>query len=76
MNETLEPKIDEIEVDSSIKGKVNHPLNPDFLKATIQNRNTKVLNATVSSYDPINVAKAVETLDPEDLLYFFKAVIA
>lgn len=78
MNDTLEPKIneeiEEIEVDSSIGGKVHHPLNPDFLKATIQNRNTKVLNVTVNSYDPINVAKAVETLDPEELLYFFKAV--
>jgi magnesium transporter len=44
------------------------------LKATIHNHNTNILNVTVNSYDPVNVAKAVETLDQEELLYFFKAV--
>lgn len=68
------PEIQQIEVDSEMKGKVNHPLNPDFLKAIIHNRNTNILNVTVESYDPVNVAKAVETLDSEDLLFFFKAV--
>lgn len=68
------PEIPQIEVDSEMKGKVNHPLNPDFLKAIIHNRNTNILNVTVESYDPVNVAKAVETLDSEDLLFFFKAV--
>lgn len=72
--EELKPEIETIEVDSTIRGKVNHPLNPDFLKATIHNRNTNILNVTVHSYDPVNVAKAVETLNPEDLLFFFKAV--
>lgn len=78
-NDELEPKIQEqeikeIEVDSTIKGNVHHQLNPDFLKATIHNHNTNILNVTVNSYDPVNVAKAVETLDQEELLYFFKAV--
>lgn len=71
-----EKELQEIEVDSSIQAKVNHQLNPDFLKATIHNRNTKILNVTVDSYDPINVAKAVETLDSEDLLFFFRTVNA
>ncbi len=70
----VKPEIQQIEVDSEMKGKVNHPLNPDFLKAIIHNRNTNILNVTVESYDPVNVAKAVETLDSEDLLFFFKAV--
>ena len=78
-NDEFKPKIqnqeiEEIEVDSTIKGKVNHQLNPGFLKATIHNHNTNILNVTVNSYDPVNVAKAVETLDQEELLYFFKAV--
>ncbi len=75
MNEKVqEPEIEEIQVDPTIQGKVNHPLSADFLQAIIHNRNTKILNVTVHSYDPVNVAKAVETLDPEDLLFFFKAV--
>lgn len=73
-NETKEPEIEEIEVDSTIKGKVNRTLNPSFLKAIISNRNTNILNVTVDSYDPVNVAKAVEELDDEDLLFFFKTV--
>ncbi len=73
-NDEIKPEIEEIQADSTIQGKVNHPLNPDFLKATIHNRNTKILNVTVHSYDPVNVAKAVETLEAEDLLFFFKAV--
>ena len=73
-NDEIKLEIEEIEADSTIHGKVNHPLNPEFLKATIHNRNTKILNVTVHSYDPVNVAKAVETLDAEDLLFFFKAV--
>lgn len=73
-NDEIKLEAEEIQADSSIQGKVNHPLNPEFLKATIHNRNTKILNVTVHSYDPINVAKAVEKLDSEDLLFFFKAV--
>jgi magnesium transporter len=73
-HDEMKPEIEEIEVDNTIQGKVNHPLNPEFLKATIHNRNTKILNVTVHSYDPVNVAKAVEELDQEELLFFFKAV--
>ena len=68
-------KPEEIEVDSSIRAKVNHPLSPDSLKAIIETHNTSLLNYTVSSYDPVNIAKALENIDSEeDLLFFFKAV--
>lgn len=65
---------EEIKADNKQKAKVNHPLSPDFLKAVIQNRNTNVLNATVDSYDPHNVAIALQQLEPEDLLFFFRTV--
>ncbi len=68
-------KPEEIEADSSIRAKVNHPLSPDSLKAIIETHNTSLLNYTVSSYDPVNIAKALENIDSEeDLLFFFKAV--
>lgn len=67
-------KVEEIKVDESVKARVNHPLSPDALKAIIHNKNTNILNIRVDSYDPINVAKAVEELDPEEILFFFKAV--
>ncbi len=67
-------KVEEIKADESIKGRVNHPLSSDALKAIIHNKNTNILNIRVETYDPINVAKAVETLDPEERLFFFKSV--
>ncbi len=67
-------KVDEIEVDSSIKGKVNRAISSETMHAIIANRNTSILNYTVSSYDPVNIAKALEELDSEDLLFFFKSV--
>jgi magnesium transporter len=63
----------EIQPDES-SGRVNHPLSPDALKAIIHNRNTAILNLTVATYDPHNVAEALEQLEPEDMLFFFKAV--
>lgn len=63
-----------IEVDAQDGGKVNHPLSPETLKTIIETHNTAILNVTVESYDPVNVAKALEKLSPEDLLFFFKGV--
>ena len=73
-DKNMEKKPEEIKADESIKGRVNHPLSPDALKAIIHNKNTNILNIRVDSYDPINVAKAVEELDPEEMLFFFKTV--
>lgn len=72
-NMNLQPQ--EIEVDSSAKAKVNHPIRPESLKAIIETHNTSLLNYTVDSYDPVNIAKALESIDSEeDLLFFFKSV--
>ncbi len=68
------PNEEEIEVDNHIKGEVKNLLKPDFLKAVIENKNTTVLNATVKSYDPHNVANALKELGDEDIVFFFKAV--
>ena len=67
--------IEEIEVDSKIKGAVKNLLKPEFLKAVIDNKNTAVLNATVKSYDPHNVANALEELSDEEIVFFFRAVV-
>ena len=68
------PNEEEIEVDNHIKGEVKNLLKPDFLRAVIENKNTTVLNATVKSYDPHNVANALKELGDEDIVFFFKAV--
>lgn len=67
--------IEEIEVDNKIKGAVKNLLKPEFLKAVIDNKNTAVLNATVKSYDPHNVANALEELSDEEIVFFFRAVV-
>ncbi|MFA6861225.1 MAG: hypothetical protein WCR56_02445, partial [Bacilli bacterium] len=64
----------EIKVDDSLTGNVNHQLSNDAMKAIIQNRNTTILKLTVSQYDPHNIANAMNDLDEEDLLFFFKAI--
>jgi magnesium transporter len=64
----------EIEVDNSLTGKVNHPLYPETLKAIVKNRNTSLLQMTVSQYDPHNVSIALNDLEEEDLLFFFKSI--
>ena len=75
-DKNMEKKPEEIKADESIKGRVNHPLSPDALKAIIHNKNTNILNIRVDSYDPINVAKAVEELDPEEEMELFRQIIA
>jgi magnesium transporter len=68
-------EVEEIKPDVAEKGNVSHPITKDVLQTIIRVHNTVILNATVDSYDPINIAKALEQLDdPEDLLFFFKAV--
>lgn len=65
----------EIRPDIEEKGNVSHPITKDVLQTIIRVHNTVVLNATVASYDPINIAKALDEMDnQEDLLFFFKSV--
>lgn len=75
-NKSLPPEetVAEIRPDSSLKGRVNHPIAPETLEAIIANRDTRLLNLTVQSYDPINIANALEKLEPQDILFFFKSV--
>lgn len=75
-NEELEKtsEIEEIKPDREEKAGVNNRLSADFLRLVIRNRNTAVLNATVESYDPHNVALALEQCDPEDMVFFFRSV--
>lgn len=65
---------EEIEVDNNIKGEVKNLLKPEFLRAVINNKNTVVLNATVKTYNPHNVANALEDLNDEEIVFFFKTV--
>lgn len=65
---------EEIEVDNNIKGEVKNLLRPEFLRLVIDNKNTVILNATVKSYDPHNVANALEELNDEEIVFFFKTV--
>ncbi len=73
-NEEKRLNVEQIEVDESLKGSVNHPLLPEALQAIIRNHNTSILQLVVSQYDPHNVASALEQLEPEDMLFFFKAI--
>lgn len=66
--------IEEIEADQSLSPKVNHELSPQALKVILDTHNTAVLNMTAHTYDPVNIAHALEGLSQEDLLFFFKAV--
>ncbi|MFA6829665.1 MAG: magnesium transporter [Bacilli bacterium] len=74
INEIPSSEVEEIRPDPSQKAKISHPLNPEFLRTVIKNHNTNVLNTMVNDYDPHNVSQALERLDPEDMLFFFKAV--
>jgi len=70
-NDTL---VEEIRPERELTGKVNHPISKEALEAIIENRNTKILNVTVASYDPQNIADALVQCPPEDILFFFKSV--
>lgn len=65
---------DEFKVDSSLTSKVSQFISSDVLKTFIQLKNTKILNSLAASYDPHNISDAVENLNPEELLFFFKTV--
>lgn len=71
-NNLLENEI--IQVDDSQKGKVNKGISSDALKVIIDTHNSALLNAASSTYDPVNMAHALEGLSKEDLLFFFKSV--
>lgn len=77
MNENNENEImneEEIEADQSLSLKVNHELAPSALKVIIDTHNTALLKTIAHTYDPINIAHALEGLSQEDLLFFFKSV--
>ena len=65
---------EEIQADRSLSPKVNRELSPEALKVIINTHNSSILNAAAHSYDPTNIAHALEGLDQEDLLFFFKSV--
>ncbi len=77
MNETNEKENlneEEIQVDQSLAPKVHHELSPSALKVIIDTHNTALLNTMACTYDPTNIAHALEGLSQEDLLFFFKSV--
>ena len=77
MNEEKENEFitdEEIQADVNETPKVNRALSSSALKVIIDTHNSAILNATAHTYDPINIAHALEGLPQEDLLFFFKAV--
>lgn len=65
---------EEIEADQSLSPKVNRELSSSALKVIIDTHSTAVLNTIAKTYDPTNIAHALEGLSQEDLLFFFKSV--
>lgn len=61
-------------VDSTLTSKVNQTLSSDTLRTFIQLKNTAILNTLAASYNPHNLADALEDLTAEELLFFFKTV--
>lgn len=64
---------EEIQADAST-GKVNKQIGSDVLATLIRMKNSKLLNTAAESYDPVNMAKALDDMDQEELLFFFKCV--
>lgn len=74
MAEELINDNEEISVDSNIKPAINNILSLETLRSILNTHKPKILNSTIQSYGPANVAQAVAKLDQKELLFFFRTV--
>lgn len=76
MNEYKDNELftEEIEADKTLAPKVQRQLSSDALKVIIDTHSSALLNTTARTYDPANIAQALEGISQEDLLFFFKSV--